>query len=452
MNRKRRLVSERLDPALIWAVMLAERILYSIWDKTYFSIANADSTGYYASGLYFARTGTICYPPEVPTALVMPGTTVGIGLLALVFPDGPALVWAIRIVWILLGSLTPVYIYKSVRLFAPRIWAILAAAAYLLPWYVEIDGFLLSECPSYLLFSIALYYGLKIGEGDSSRNAAMKYGLAVLAGTLFRANTLLLLVFMTGWWILRGRLSVREVLSRLAVAGMLLALFLVPWTIRNYRLFYNFIPVTYGSSNPVYEGTFRGEGFPTYEELEERNDGYDVNAVVRAQHPELYQDDGTLIHDYLWQYEGSLCAGVLAKYRMNLWFQLRPGSFLKSYLYLKPKWILNWVWYYVEIMGISLETACRIRQINLLLCLLGGITALCLKRFRKITLFLGITYVINLYIVASSFPIDRYAQAIMPYRIILGGISCYLLYLGFQRIIGRLRPEKRSDVFDRQAD
>ena len=43
------------------------------------------------------------------------------------------------------------------------------------------------------------------------------------------------------------------------------------------------------------------------------------------------------------------------------------------------------------------------------------------------TVFLAVAYCINLYLLASSYAIDRYAQMIMPYRYLICGFGLELL-------------------------
>ena len=67
--------------------------------------------------------------------------------------------------------------------------------------------------------------------------------------------------------------------------------------------------------------------------------------------------------------------------------------------------------------------------------LILGIAALAvlLKRHWRVILFLGLAYLVNLYIISFSFAIDRYAQAIMPYRYIAAGIGLGLAAELFRR-------------------
>ena len=58
---------------LLWLLMFTARMLYTLWDRTQYSLIVSDSTGYYQAGLDFARTGRILYY-GYPTALVWNGT------------------------------------------------------------------------------------------------------------------------------------------------------------------------------------------------------------------------------------------------------------------------------------------------------------------------------------------------------------------------------------------
>ena len=82
--------SDRGLMLLLWLAVVAERLAFTAWDRTSQSFIVTDSPDYYQSGLEFIRTGRILYR-GCPTALIMPGISVLIGLLSLVFPDGPAL-------------------------------------------------------------------------------------------------------------------------------------------------------------------------------------------------------------------------------------------------------------------------------------------------------------------------------------------------------------------------
>ncbi len=417
------------DKALIltlWILVNFERVVYTLWDRTEFLLIISDSVNYLQSGLDFASTGRILFN-GYPTALIMPGITVLIGLFAKIVPDQTALCYILRFVWVLIGSFTSVFIYKSIRLFSRPWVAFIGSLVYLLPWFVEIDGYLLTECPYYLFSAMAIFYMLRIGEGNAPGRCIWLFALSILGGLLFRANSLSMIAFAVIWWLIKGKIRISELLARLGVICLVLALFIVPWSIRNYKIFDAFIPVTYGASNPIFEGTYQGEGFPTDEELVVLNDGFDVRKTVVEKYPEYFDENGEVIREEQKQFLDHMMVKELANYRLRKWFSLRPASFLKTYLYITPRQILNWVWYYIEMFGISLQTAHRLRQLNFLLCSLTVVLSLILKRYRKEVLFLSACYFINLYMIAFSYAIDRYAQMIMPYRYILAAIGMELI-------------------------
>ena len=410
---------------LLWLLVVAERLLFTNWDRLSLSFIVSDSPDYYQSGLDFARTGRLIFR-GVPSAMIMPGISVLIGLLSFVFPDGPALLYAIRFVWILMGSLVPLFLYRSLRLFVPRVWAWLGAAVYLMPWHVQIDCFLLTECPYYLFFAMALYYTLKMGE-DSRLRYAWLYAVSVLLALLFRANILIFVLFSFVWLLLRQRYGFRDLLKRALILCLVLGLFIVPWTIRNARLYHAFIPVTYGAGNPMYEGTFQGENPPSDEEILALDDGFSAYASLAEKRPDLLDAQGHVYDPDTQQYVDLLVARELGLHRLHIWWNLRPLGLLKSYLLVKPRTILNWVWYYVELGGISFGLAHRMRQLGFLFCALSVLLSLLLKKHRRLILFLAAAYFINLYLLSTSYAIDRYAQMIMPYRYLIMGLGLDLL-------------------------
>ena len=411
----------------LYLLAVLVRLIYSLCYPPRPTFSTPDCERYFYSGLFFAQTGQICYPVPVRSAWIMPGLTVLAGTLARLFPDETALLWAIRICWILIGSLAPVYIYRSAGLFVPKGFAVFAAACYFLPWYIQIDCGLQTEGPAFGFFAAALYYGLLMGLEPGRLRHALLFSLFLLLGIFFRASNLFLFPCMLVWLLLCRRASLRVVLRSAGVVCVVLALGLLPWTVRNARVFHDFIPLTYASGDPVYEGSFIGDGAPDEEELLALGDGFDPYAKILEEHPSLFDEQGAPLDDSAEQYVQHLYLAVMGRYRLRQWFRLRPVQFLRTYLYQRPRSLLNDVWYWDQVMGISLQTAVRLRQGNLLLCLLAAVLSLVRKKLRRPVWFLGLAYVVNLYIVAASLPLDRYGQAIMPYRLVLGALGLYLI-------------------------
>ena len=409
----------------LWLMIIAERIAFTAWDRTTQSFIISDSLNYYHSGLDLMQTGRLIYR-GCPTALIMPGISVLIGALSLIFPEGTALVYAIRIVWILMGSFVPLLLYKSLRFFTEKPAAFAGACVYLLPWHVQIDCYLLTECPYYLFFALSFYFALRLGQ-KRDKLSAWFWAFSILASLMFRANILIFAAFCFLYFIVFLRFSKKDLFRCTAILCAVLALFIIPWSIRNYRLYNAFIPVTYGASNPMFEGTYQGDDYPSDDEVYALDPDYNVYAEVSAKRPDLLDADGHVFNPEMQQYVDMLVAGELGHHRLQSWWTLRPMSLLKTYLYTKPRMILNWVWYYIELCGISYSIAHRFRQVGFLFCLLTTFLSFRQKRHRRLVIFLWLAYLMNLYILSTSYAVDRYAQMIMPYRYLLCGLGIDLL-------------------------
>ena len=404
---------------LLWLLAVGVRAAYSAWDRTEYSLIISDAVNYYRSGLDFAATGRILYM-GVPTALIMPGTPVLIGLVSLLFPEGPALLWALRILWMGMGSLVPLFLYRSLRLFTPGWCAFAGSLVYLLPWHVQIDGFLLTECPYYLFFAMALFYTLKMGE-DQSLRYGWAYAFSVLAALMFRPNILIFAAFSFLYLLLR-KMPLRELAKRAGILCGVLALFLLPWSIRNYRLYHDFIPVSYGTWNPMMEGSFQG-GAPSSEEMYALDPDFNPYLLAREKRPNLMDEEGRAYDPELQEYATMYVNGIVGRHRISLWWKTDPLGLLKAYLYTKPRSVLNWVWYYIEWGGISFAMAHRLRVLGFCFCVVSFVLAFALKKHRRLIAFLTFAYFANLLLLSTSYTIDRYAQMIMPYRYLIVGLG-----------------------------
>ena len=206
-------------------------------------------------------------------------------------------------------------------------------------------------------------------------------------------------------------------MKRVLIVCLILAVFIVPWTIRNYYHFNDFVPVTYGAANPLMEGTYQYE-FP------EIFDDSIPEARFREKFGHYYDENGQLKDPEVQEYLNSMLYKEQAKYRIKTWMNYDLGSFLKTYFVMKPRLILNWAWYWSDF---GYEIIQMLRRINCLFCIFTVILAFVVKRFRFAVSYLTISYIINLLMICTSLAIDRYAQMIMPYRYLIAGIGIYLV-------------------------
>lgn len=98
---------------IIMALLLAIRLI-ALHSLGFNYSLGSDDMSYVKSGIYFAETGTITMHDTYPSAQIMPGMTVLIGILARIAGQGPALWITLKLLWIFMGTLTAWFIYRSV--------------------------------------------------------------------------------------------------------------------------------------------------------------------------------------------------------------------------------------------------------------------------------------------------------------------------------------------------
>ena len=429
---------------LIWVLLFllfAERLLlFRQLGPDYLSYS--DDEAYIKAGLYFAKTGTISMWGPYPSAMIMPAMPVIIGCFSFLFGDGTALLTALKILWICMGVLTAYICYKTVCLFSSGWGGLFAAAHFLIPNMAWMNHVLLTETPYMLFLVMTLYYTFRLGQ-TADKKVFLAYLLSFMAGLMFRANMLMMPVFTLFYLALNGNIT-KQTLKRTWLFICVLLMFIVPWSFRNYIQFWAFIPITYGAGNPMLLGTYQGENYPPDERLDY---AANVDAVMREEYPDYYSPqsrswpvsdenryyiehfdpDGDVKDLKQAQFLSLQADGIKARYRMREWFRNNRKSFLKSYLYIKPRWMLNWSWAWEEAFGVPYSVLHRISQINAVFCTLTVALTVCLKRSRKPVLFLGAAYVITVFLYATSFVSDRYASTLMAYRYMIAGIGSSLI-------------------------
>lgn len=440
----------RLKPErLIWlllAALLAERLLiFRELGPDY--LTNSDDINYIAGGIEFAKSGVISYGSSYPTALIMPGMPVVIGLMCRLVGEGTALLVAMRVLWCLLGVLSAWFVYRTGRLCSNAWGGLLAACWFLLPNMAWMNHVVLTETP-YVLFScMCVFYTFAMARSDEPR-WFVGYLLSLIGGLLFRSNILLQLPFAVAWLLLhRGR---PRLLLRRALALVLALLFvLTPWTLRNRREFGAFIPMTYGMGNPSLLGTYQGEGYPEDAELDYETNVHQVMlrdyAAYYTDHPVprgedespyalLYDPAGEVRELKNAQFLSMQADSVKARYRLRVWWERNPLSLLKSFLYIKPRWLLNWAWYWTGVLGTSYEWMHRFYQFNMLLCAAVLALSLRLRRLRGPLLYLFFLYAGQVYLYALAFVTDRYSSTLISLRFLLAGVGLTLLPEALRRL------------------
>lgn len=433
------LLKENKIILIVMLVLLIER-LYILFALGPQYTLNSDDAEYVESGVEFARSGKITYCGVI-TAQIMPAMTVFIGLLSMIFGTGSLLWLVLKLCWITMGVFTAFFIYKVVGLFAPKWCGIVASLFLLLPNFIWMDNLLLTETPFIFLMSATVYFTLmmeKTGKWKYFWFCAVTYMLAFMLKANFALYPIFALIYL-----LLSRYDRKKLIKQCICLACVVLCFVIPWSIRNYCLYDRFIPLTCGVGNPMLLGSYQGEGAPDDASLD-----YDlhVEKVLKEQNADYYNEDGSVKKDYYEAYLSLKHDEIKAKYRISVWLEENPLNFAKTYLYEKPRQMIEDVFYWQGILDVQKETLVKIRKIDFYICCLGLLAAFLLKKRRSVISFLWLLYLGNIYLYSlTSFAFDRYAETVSVLRYMLVGISLYLIILLGIKIVQKVR------AYDRQA-
>ena len=380
----------------------------------------SDDLSYVKSGITFIKTGTITMH-GVLSAQIMPGMPVFIGIISLIFGEGKLLWAALKLIWITMGVWSAFFIYKSVSLFAPNWCGIIASLLLFTPDFVWMDNVILTETPFMLLLSAMIYYTFMMGKTGQSKYYWLCLASYFLAFML-KANIGIYPVFVLIYLLLK-KYNIKVLIKQASILVCIMLCFLVPWTIRNYIHYDAFIPLTYGSGNPVLLGTYQGEGYPDDESLDYFKN---VDAVASEKFKKYFDSNGNIKKDYLAKYISLEKDGIKARYRISEWFKSDPVGLIKSYLWHKPKYMITHAFYWKRVFGVTGETLKTLRSNGFIISVLAFLCAFLLKKRRAEMIFLGITYMGNIFIYALTFAFERYSQTLLPMRFIAFGIGICL--------------------------
>lgn len=428
------------DPdKIIFAVMLlalAERI----WMFFYIGSgvgSNSDDVAYVQSGIVFARTGTISVWSAYPTAIIMPGMPVLCGIFSLLFGEGVLYMDAMRWFWILIGCISPYVLYRCCALIIPKWYGIFAALFFLLPNWAWSDNCILTEAPYLLFYLLTLYYTLKLGEEQPfTRRSIVGYTVSFMLALMFLANILTMITFSALYILLFKKKPLKSLLRPALVLCCAMLIFIIPWSVRNYIHFNEFIPITNGAANPTLLGTYQGNGAPSDEELDYETNVYNV---IRNIYSEYYNEDGSLKDSANAEKIAVKTDALKARYRMQEWWKRDAKGMLHAYLISKPACMLNWVWCWLPNPALY-YTLQDISIINFVFCIIAFVLAFVMKEKRGIALYLTLLYWVNIYIVAMSFASERYSAMFMPFRYMLNALALYLIV----ELIKRKRGRKKT--------
>jgi hypothetical protein len=199
-------------------------------------------------------------------------------LAALYGVTGPAPLVARLVQATVVGILHPWLVWRiGNRLFGPRVGLASAAIAAVYGYFVYYAGALVTESLYILAVLWAIDIATALACSSPARRAAsirpwLLLGVAAAAATMLRQLFLLMVPAMlawTAWQLLRrrqteGGLSLAALAGRVVLPLAVLAVAILPWTMRNYRAFESFVPlntnagfVMYWANHPVHGTWFK---------------------------------------------------------------------------------------------------------------------------------------------------------------------------------------------------
>lgn len=381
---------------------------------------NSDDASYVKSGITFLQTGKITMHGVI-SAQIMPGMTFLIAFMALIFGTGFKLMIALKILWMLMGILTIYIVYKTTNLYYSKYISALPCIFFLAIDYIWMDNLTLTETPYILLFSLLIYHTLKLSKNTNNKDyilIVIYYIMAVFIRPNIGIFPLCLFIFL-----LLKKYNFKLLIKQCLIAGIILLVCLTPWTYRNYKVFGKFIPLTYGTGNPLLLGTYQGFGYPSDDELD-----YKKNVDEKMTKEMKYYLENREVKKYMTKYYSLEYDGMKAKYRMHEWWNRDKKSMLKSYLYYKPKENFYNYFYWDTVLNVNSTLLVKIRKIEIVMFLISTLLILFDKKKIKEWLFLMLVYASQIALYSYTFAFSRYAISMFFIRYIIIGLGFGIIY------------------------
>lgn len=397
--------------------------LLVLFQVGYHYTINSDDASYINSGITFLESGRIAIHGYYKTAQIMPGMPILIAIFVFFFGKGNLLWLMLKLFWIFMAELSIYGLYKTIRLFANDIIAGLVSCFLLAADFLWMNNLILTETPFMLAFIFLIYHTFKL---EQQRNWKHFWWIVFwyIFGIMIRPNIGIYPLFLF-FYLLMKKYDFKLLLKQGLIAGGILLIFLVPWTIRNYQVFHKFIPLTYGTGNPLLLGTYQGYNYPLDEELDYETN---VNQILSEEMQEYLFGEYSKELSPLKQYYALEYDGMKAKYRMNEWWKKDKIGMLKSYLIYKPKIMLRETFYWRTVLKIPAKLNMIVRDIDLILTLLSIFIIILFKRYRKELCLLLSVYLFQIALYSYTFAFSRYAQTLYFIRFIIIGIGLSIMW------------------------
>ncbi len=367
----------------------------------------SDDGTYIHAAVSFWKAGRIVDWSWNDTAVIMPGMPVLLGgILSITGYTENGLLLA-RIPFVLMGSVTALFIYKLGKELLGEVTGICSGLllALYIP-FVEINLLFMTETPIIFGTVLYIYYFVNYIK-KSERHYKVLAILSLLFVIVFKPNILVIVCIGFLCCVIKNKKECRaDAVKMVAVSGLMIALVLMPWWGRNYRVFNEFVPFTDNGGDALLLGTYQGHGFPegTYQEDVQVGD---VIAKERGGNFEIQRFKAR---------------GEIAKERITEWIRSDLRSFVVSNIYEKPIHSLKAPFYWLECLGIKSST---VIALHISLIAMAGIGLLMLliskKRRGREMKFIILSAIVMILASAIFYAYSRYQMAQIPLLCLFAG-------------------------------
>lgn len=162
--------------------------------------------------------------------------------------------WIVKLIFIFLAAISVILVYQiAIKLYHPQIGVIAALLFAMEPSLCGITAYIYTESFNILLLLAAMLC-LIDGFQSGGKNRFVFAGIFMGLTTLCKGTTLLFPFFMAALLIICPK--TRIFWKQLFLFFLVFCIVLVPWTVRNYRVFHVFLPVATGAGESMWTGNY----------------------------------------------------------------------------------------------------------------------------------------------------------------------------------------------------
>lgn len=300
----------------------------------------SDDVGYLRGAIDFLKSGYITYGYRTyMTVFGMPGPFILIAFIFKIFGYGTLGITALRILFILISCLTIYGVYLcSLKVF--KNYAVANIAAILIavyPPYISLSNIFLTETLAFCCIVFLTYFLLDFCEKNTNRSFLIM--LTIYLITIFIKPTFGIYPIFFAPLMFYKKIPFRQLVIKGLVAVCAIGLALFPWTLRNYIITDDIIPLSGNQGDTKLLGTTMGITYldGTYAELVELADERVLEKNYEISHP----------------YYRFKERGILADERIEEWKELNYKNYFTTTFVTNPNKILKSIYYPIQVLDIT---------------------------------------------------------------------------------------------------